>query len=171
MNLQDDRNLLVDHGFVPWQPRPMAAQLKLQPNLDEPVLNRIFILTSIMTVMTESLSRSVPKKVDFLSYLKSRGEVSHPFPCCPRKQVFICPGPSRLGASRLKTEKCDAYLDSVTVVYALFIPGLTCKGQQAHINGKADVRFCSAVMKNVGNRLYQEKNYHSMVLFRPVEFL
>lgn len=25
MNQQSDRNLLVDHGFVAWQPRPMAA--------------------------------------------------------------------------------------------------------------------------------------------------
>lgn len=88
----------------------------------------IINLTRVMTVMTESLSISVLEGVGFLSYLKSREEVSLPYLCCPRKQVFIYPGPSRLGASRLKMEKCDVYLDSVTVVYALFIPGLTCKG-------------------------------------------
>lgn len=78
--------------------------------------------------MTDSLTVSVLKDEGFLCYLKSREEVSLPHLRCPRKQVFVCPGPSRLGASRLKMEKCDAYFDSVTVVYALFIPGLTYKG-------------------------------------------
>lgn len=88
----------------------------------------IISLTRIMAVMTQSLTISVLKEEGFLSYVKSREEVSLPYLRCPRKQVFICPGPSRLGVSRLKMEKCGAYLDSVTVVYALFIQGLTCKG-------------------------------------------
>lgn len=78
--------------------------------LDEPFLNKIISLTRIMSAMTESLNNtSVLKEEGFLFYLKSREEVSLLYLCCPRKQVFICPGPSRLGASRLKMEKCDTY--------------------------------------------------------------